>query len=149
MSIKKCTDAFEQWVRNLMSMNHYILLIEDNPDHVLITERVLKRIEKDCKIHVIKDGKNALSYIREQRKKLPDFMLLDINLPWTSGIDVLKACRQDEFWSQVPIWILTTRHDEKQIEQAVQLGIEGYIEKPLGKNGMDSVKKMFDLCLQE
>lgn len=120
-----------------------ILLVEDNYDHIIITEKILKRVDSNCNIQVLTDGKSVINYIQKEREHIPDFTLLDFNLPDTSGIDVLKAFCKDNLWSQIPIWMIGTLVDEFQLKEANRLGISGFFEKPIDRNGMDSVKKIF------
>jgi len=122
----------------------YVLLIEDNDDHILITKKMLNYVQENCNVEVIKDGEEAITYIKEKEGSLPDFILLDLGLPRASGIDVLKEFHANSRWAKIPIWLLTTWCDDVYLKQALDLGIEGYFEKPLGKHGIDSVKKLFE-----
>jgi len=123
-------------------MNEYktieILLVEDNPNDIELTMRALKKNDLKAKIHVVKDGEEALDFIycrnmykgRDSRE-LPKVVLLDLNLPKVDGLEVLREIRQNEATRYLPVAILTTSKSERDIIESYKLGVNSYIVKPV------------------
>ena len=115
-----------------------ILLVEDNPDDVTLTERALKRSGIFNKLVVAKDGVEALDYLfgtgNRADKDLnarPDIILLDINLPKIDGLEVLKRIRADKSTKLLPVVILTSSKEDKDLINAYALGANSYVRKPV------------------
>jgi two-component system, response regulator len=115
-----------------------LLLIEDNPDDVELTRRAFARINITNQLVVITDGEAALDYLlgtgahagREPRD-LPSAVLLDLKLPKISGLDVLRRIRAEEATKRVPVIILTTSREARDIATSYDLGANSYIRKPV------------------
>ena len=115
-----------------------ILLVEDNPDDEELTLRALKRQKITNEIIVVRDGQEALDYLfgagayagRDTRIQ-PQVVLLDINLPKVSGLDVLKLLRADERTRMLPIVILTSSTEERDLTAAYKNCVNSYIRKPV------------------
>ena len=121
--------------------NKNILLVEDNPDDVELTLRALKRNNILNKVIVAKDGVEALDYLlgtgmysKRELKDLPVVILLDLKLPKIDGLEVLKRIRQDEHSKLIPVVILTSSSEEKDLIDGYSLGANSYIRKPLEFN---------------
>ncbi|MGR3302467.1 MAG: response regulator [Candidatus Scalindua sp.] len=115
-----------------------LLLIEDNPDDVELARLALKREAVECELVVMRDGTEALDYILadgERANVLPDVILLDLKLPKISGLEVLKHLRSDERTKLIPVVILTSSDEERDVIESYKLGANSYIRKPvtLGK----------------
>ena len=113
-----------------------ILLVEDNPDDVTLTLRALKRSNIANRLEVVSDGEKALEFLhgrgREQgATELPELVLLDLNLPKVSGLDVLKAVRANARTRLLPVVILTSSDEEKDLIESYGLGANSYIRKPV------------------
>lgn len=115
-----------------------ILLVEDNPDDEALTLRALKKHNIANSITVVHDGVEALDYlfcrgVWENRdcNDQPQVVLLDLKLPKISGLDVLKAVRENEKTKLLPIVILTSSNEEKDILAGYELGANSYIRKPV------------------
>ena len=113
-----------------------ILLVEDNPDDVELTERAFKRSHLGNTVITKRDGQEALDYLfgkDEQGKHypLPDVMLLDLNMPRLNGLEVLQKIRADERTRPVPVVVLTTSDEQRDIVDSYQLGANSYIRKPV------------------
>ncbi len=118
-----------------------ILLVEDNPDDVLLTERALKKSRVLNKLIVAKDGVEALDYIfcrgeysGRNPENNPEVILLDLKLPRLGGLEVLKQIRANPKTCLQPVVILTSSLEEKDIVESYQLGCNSYIRKPVNFN---------------
>ncbi len=115
-----------------------ILLVEDNPADVRLTQEVFK----DCKIsntlHVVKDGVEAMDFLKRQGKfkdkPVPDLILLDLNLPKKDGREVLAELKGDADLKKIPVIVLTTSEAEQDILRSYDLGANCYITKPVDLN---------------
>ena len=112
-----------------------ILLVEDNPMDVDLTFQALKEHSVANPIVACRDGEEALQYMEEHQlptdSQIPILVLLDLRLPKVDGIEVLRQARNHSVWKQVPIVVLTTSRENKDIEAAYQLGVSSYIVKPV------------------
>lgn len=112
-----------------------ILLVEDNPMDVDLTCEALKELSVVNPILVCRDGEEALRYMEEHDlptdPQIPILVLLDLRLPKVDGIDVLRCARNHAIWKQVPVVVLTTSRENKDIEAAYELGVNSYIVKPV------------------
>jgi len=112
-----------------------ILLIEDNPGDVRLTTEALKDSKVHNTLHVAIDGVEALAYLRREGKysemPRPDVILLDLNLPRKTGIEVLAEIKDDESLRVIPVVILTTSSAEEDIVKSYNLHANCYITKPV------------------
>ena len=112
-----------------------ILLVEDNPMDLDLTLQAFKEHSVANPILACRDGEEALQYIEKHQlptdSQLPLLVLLDLRLPKIDGIEVLRQARKDPVWKQVPIIVLTTSRENKDIEAAYKLGVNSYIVKPV------------------
>jgi two-component system response regulator len=121
-----------------MSTKKIILLVEDNPDDEMLTLRAMKKNNIVNDIVVASDGAEALDYIfcagrYEDRdiRETPQVILLDLNLPKIGGLDVLKRIRSDERTCLLPVVILTSSREERDLIESYKLGANSYIRKPV------------------
>lgn len=115
-----------------------ILLVEDNPDDVTLTLRALKKNNIVNEVVVAHDGEEALEYLTATGAyagrtvaDLPQVVLLDLKLPKVSGLDVLRAVRADQRTHLLPVVILTSSTEERDIVSSYDLGANSYIRKPV------------------
>jgi CheY-like chemotaxis protein len=115
-----------------------ILLVEDNPDDVAMTLRAFKKARFRNQVHVVGDGAEALDYVfsrgkyrQRQPQDSPFVILLDLNLPKISGIEVLRQIRKDKRTRQIPTIILTVSQKSDDITECLRLGATAYIVKPV------------------
>lgn len=115
-----------------MKKNH-ILLVEDNPDDELLAMRALKKNNILNEVRVARDGAEALEYLENLSgdESLPELILLDLQLPKVSGLEVLKAIRENPRTQLLPVVILTSSDEEKDLISSYQLGANSYIRKPV------------------
>jgi two-component system response regulator len=115
-------------------MDKVILLVEDNPDDVALTERALRKANVANRLVVVKDGVEALDYFFGAGKgpnALPQVVLLDLKLPRVDGLEVLRRLRADEKTKLLPVVILTSSKEEKDVVASYDLGANSYIRKPV------------------
>jgi CheY-like chemotaxis protein len=118
--------------------NKVILLIEDNPDDEALAIRALKRHHVGNQIVVAHDGVEALDYLfgtgiyagRDVNLK-PSVVLLDLKLPRVDGLEVLRRLREDDRTRLVPVVVLTTSSEERDLLDSYSLGCNSYIRKPV------------------
>jgi CheY-like chemotaxis protein len=116
-------------------MNHRtILLVEDNPDDELLTIRALRKSKMLNEIIVAHDGAEALAYLfgeKDSRQPMPELVLLDLRLPKVDGLEVLRQLRQHPRTKLLPVVVLTTSDEERDVLQSYDLGANSYIRKPV------------------
>lgn len=127
-----------------------ILLVEDNPDDQLLTVHALKKNNFSNEIVIARDGVEALDYLfgtgeftGRDLNIMPMLVLLDLKLPKIGGIEVLRRIRSDERTRSLPVVILTSSSEEKDIIESYHLGANSYVRKPVDFNQFrDSVKQL-------
>ncbi len=113
-----------------------ILLVEDNPHDVELTLRALKKHNLANKVQVVKDGAEALDFIFNtgsfggQTNNLK-VILLDLKLPKVSGLEVLQKLKNEERTRSIPVVVLTSSHEDRDIQECYRLGVNSYVVKPL------------------
>lgn len=105
-----------------------VLLVDDDPDHVLLVRRALRDLMSGEFVAAIPDGGAALDALRSGAE-LPDLILLDVNMPGYSGFDVLTQLRADERLMSIPVVMLTSSDSQRDIARAYELGASGYVTK--------------------
>jgi CheY-like chemotaxis protein len=110
-----------------------ILLVEDNPSDVGLTQRALGKSRVPSKLVAAEDGQEALNYLfaSDPPNELPALILLDLKLPKVDGLQVLRQIRANERTRHLPVVILTTSSEEQDIEQSYDWGANSYIRKPV------------------
>ena len=127
-----------------MPLTRPILLVEDNPMDVDLTLRVFSRRRITNPIEVARDGEEALSWIGrwEAGEPTPIVILLDLNLPRVSGLEVLRVLKSNATTRAIPVVVLTTSSDENDVRTAYELGANSYIVKPV------EFEKFMDMAAQ-
>jgi len=113
-----------------MNMDKYVLLVEDNPDDVALTLRAFKKSKILNEVVVAKDGEEALGKLFSGAP-LPQLVLLDLKLPKVDGLEVLRRIRSDEKLKMLPVVILTSSREEKDLVEGYTLGANSYVQKPV------------------
>jgi two-component system response regulator len=115
-----------------------ILLVEDNPNDVQLTLHALKRQRLTNHIHVVRDGAEALeflfatgAYAHRKIADSPKVVMLDLKLPRVDGMEVLRELRADPRTKTIPVVVLTSSREERDITQTYGLGANSYIVKPV------------------
>ena len=121
-----------------MSRRRIILLVDDNADDVELTLLAFEQTKLVTDIIVAKDGEDALDYLfatgshaGRDPERVPDLVLLDLNLPKIDGLDVLKRMRTDERTRLVPVVILTSSKEEQDVLRSYDLGANSFVQKPV------------------
>ena len=117
-------------------MTHTILLAEDNPDHALLTTEAIESAHgTDIDIHIARDGQEALDFLFRKGEftgaPTPNLVLLDIKMPVVDGFDVLERLKGDDRLRVVPVVMLTSSDDERDIAHSYGLGSNSYVTKPV------------------
>lgn len=111
---------------------HTILLVEDDELDVISVERSLKKIDSEYNLQTAYNGIEALDMLNNTNAKtLPDVILLDLNMPKMNGIEFLRIIRNDARLKDIRVFIMTTSSESTERAEAEELGISGYIIKPL------------------
>ncbi|MBI5713452.1 MAG: response regulator [Chloroflexi bacterium] len=115
-----------------------ILLVEDNPSDVALTQRALTKSHVANELVTAEDGQDALDYLfgtgvylGRDVSDLPSLILLDLKLPRVDGLQVLRQIRADERTRRLPVVILTTSKEEQDVARSYDLGANSYIRKPV------------------
>ena len=114
-----------------------ILVVEDDPRDVKLTLRALDEYKLANEVVVVRDGEEALDYLycREQfasrAQENPAVILLDLKLPKVNGLEVLQQIRSDDELKMIPVVVLTSSHEEKDMVTSYKLGVNAYVVKPV------------------
>ncbi len=126
-----------------------ILLVEDDPGHARLIEKNLRRSNITNEIVTLGDGQQAVDYLFgegkyvEAKRPSPMLVLLDLNLPELDGYQVLKRMKGDERTKRIPVVILTTTDDTREVERCYDLGCNVYITKPVDyEQFADAIRKI-------
>ncbi len=127
-----------------------ILLVEDNPDDEVLTIRALRQNNILNEVVVARDGAEALDYLfaagaysGRDTKIMPQVVLLDLKLPKIDGFEVLKRIRSDSMFKLLPVVILTSSKEEKDLIDGYNLGANSYIRKPVDfENFVEAIRQL-------
>lgn len=126
-----------------------ILLVEDNVDDVELTREALSVGKIQNRLRVLQDGQEALEYLLGHGRyaarpaHLPGLIVLDLRLPRLDGIEVLKRIKAEPILKRVPVIVLTTSKRDEDIVQSYDLGVNSYIQKPVGfEKFIETVKNL-------
>ena len=115
-----------------------ILLVEDNPQDAELTTRALKKNNLANRLITVEDGAQALDFIfcrgkyaTRELSRSPKVVLLDLKLPKVSGLEVLRALKQDERTRSIPVVVVTSSREDPDIKTAYSLGANSYVVKPV------------------
>jgi CheY-like chemotaxis protein len=115
-----------------------ILLVEDNPNDVELTLRAFKKHNLSNKVHVVNDGEAALDFIfctgayrNRDFQKPPKIILLDLKLPKIGGKEVLQRIKSDERTKIIPVVVMTSSQEEKDVFESYRLGVNSFVIKPV------------------
>ena len=119
-----------------------ILYIEDNPNDIELTLRALRKHNVANSIEIIKDGEEALEYIsatgrytERNIEEHPKVILLDLKLPKVGGLEILKQLKSEEHTKRIPVVVLTSSREEKDMIESYNYGVNSYVVKPINFEG--------------
>jgi chemotaxis family two-component system response regulator Rcp1 len=122
-----------------------VLLIEDSPGDVRLTQEAFRDVNQFVYLHVVNDGVEALAFLKHEGKLThaprPDLILLDLNLPKMDGRQVLAQIKEDDNLKTIPTVILTTSEDQMDILKSYQLLANCYLTKPVELDQLESLVK--------
>jgi DNA-binding response OmpR family regulator len=125
-----------------------ILLVEDDPDHEALAIRALRKSNVANEITVARDGAEAIAYMKgiaTGANKMPQLVLLDLKLPKVEGLDVLRAIRASDKTAILPVVVLTSSDEERDIVSSYRLGVNSYIRKPVNFNDFAEATKQLGM----
>jgi len=106
-------------------------MVEDDQVDALTVKRVLQEIKVGNQLDIVKDGEEALAYLRDPARGKPGIILLDLNMPRMNGIEFLKIAKKDDKLKMIPVVVLTTSRGEQDKIDSFNLGVAGYMIKPV------------------
>jgi DNA-binding response OmpR family regulator len=122
-----------------------ILLVEDDPDHELLTIRALNKSNVANAIRVARDGAEAIDLLLGTDPVRPQVVLLDLKLPKVDGLEVLRRIRENESTRMLPVVVLTSSDEERDVVRSYQLGVNSYIRKPVNFNDFAEATRQLGL----
>ena len=108
-----------------------ILLVEDDQVDALTVKRILKEIKVGNRLDIVKDGEEALAFLRDPENGRPGIIVLDLNMPRMNGIEFLKIAKKDDNLKMIPVVVLTTSKGDQDKIDSFNLGVAGYMIKPV------------------
>ncbi|GGM90100.1 response regulator [Dactylosporangium sucinum] len=125
-----------------------VLLVEDDPGDVLMTQEAFEEHKVRNKLNVVQDGEEALAYLRREGKHAeatrPDLILLDLNLPRVDGREVLQVIKEDPDLRRIPVVVLTTSQADEDILRSYSLHANAYVTKPVDFDSFIAVVRQID-----
>jgi two-component system, chemotaxis family, response regulator Rcp1 len=122
-----------------------VLLVEDSPGDVRLTQEAFRDANKSVRLHVVTDGVEAMAFLRHSGNHLtaprPDLILLDLNLPKMDGREVLAQIKKDESLKTIPTVVLTTSDADVDITKSYELQANCYLSKPVELDEFESLVK--------
>jgi two-component system response regulator len=129
-----------------------ILLVEDNPSDLALTQRALKKARLANNLHVCRDGEEALNFlfgegVHQGRGMIcfPRVVLLDLKLPKIDGLEVLRRLKADARTKSIPVVMLTSSREQRDVIESYNLGVNSYIVKPVNFEGFSAAVEQLGL----
>lgn len=120
-----------------------ILLVEDNPADVRLVQETMKEGRLPTHLTIAKDGVEALQFLTESESYRPDLILLDLNLPRKNGLEVLEEIKRHDLFRTIPVIVMTTSDNDRDIQHAYRLYANAFITKPVDLDQfIDVVRKI-------
>lgn len=122
-----------------------ILLVEDDQVDAMTVKRALEEIKVTNRLDIVNDGEAALRFLKNPENKKPGIILLDLNMPKMNGIEFLKIAKKDESLKKIPVVVLTTSKEDQDKVDSFNLGVAGYMIKPVDYRKFVEVVTTIDL----
>ncbi|MDO8262718.1 MAG: response regulator [Gallionella sp.] len=124
--------------------NTPILLVEDDQVDVMTVKRALKEIRVTNPVVNLENGEDALKYLRDPESAKPCIILLDLNMPIMNGIEFLQVAKHDALLKRIPVVVLTTSEEQQDKVNSFDLGVAGYMAKPVDYRQFVEVMRTID-----
>jgi len=124
--------------------NQPILLVEDDQVDVMTVKRALKEIHITNPVVNLENGEEALKYLRDPDSAKPCIILLDLNMPIMNGIEFLQVAKRDAQLKRIPVVVLTTSEEQQDKINSFDLGVAGYMAKPVDYRQFVEVMRTID-----
>ena len=121
-----------------------ILLVEDDRVDAMTVKRALSQIDSTSAVYTVGNGDEALEFLRNARNDRPGIILLDLNMPRMTGLEFLRIAKADTALKRIPVIVLTTSKQESEKVESFNLGVAGYIIKPLSYEQFLEMVKAID-----
>lgn len=121
-----------------------ILLVEDDQVDVMTVKRALKEIKVTNPVVNLENGEEALKYLRDPESEKPCIILLDLNMPIMNGIEFLQVMKHDSQLKRIPVIMLTTSEEQQDKINSFDLGVAGYMAKPVDYRQFVEVMRTID-----
>jgi len=122
-----------------------ILLLEDDQVDAMTVKRALKDINVTNSLDIVHDGEEALTFLKNPENEKPGIILLDLNMPKMNGIEFLKIAKKDDSLKKIPVVVLTTSKEDQDKVDSFNLGVAGYMIKPVDYRKFVEVVKTIDI----
>lgn len=117
--------------------NQSIMLIEDNPDHAVLAREAIEAAHGEIEVEVVADGEDALERLVERALgDMPKLILLDVKMAGLSGFEVLERLKGDDRLRSIPVVMLTSSSDMRDVQRSYELGSNSYVQKPVGAEAL-------------
>ncbi|MBI2287277.1 MAG: response regulator [Nitrosomonadales bacterium] len=124
--------------------NTPILLVEDDQVDIMTVMRALKEIHVTNPVVNLENGEEALKYLRDPKSTKPCIILLDLNMPIMNGIEFLQVAKHDALLKRIPVVVLTTSEEQQDKVNSFDLGVAGYMAKPVDYRQFVEVMRTID-----
>lgn len=124
--------------------NKPILLVEDDKVDTMTVKRALKEIHVTNPLVHVENGEEAVNYLRDSQRDKPCIMLLDLNMPIMNGIEFLQVVKHDDQLKRIPVVVLTTSEEQQDKVSSFNLGVAGYMAKPVDYRQFVEVMRSID-----
>lgn len=114
-----------------MNEKSHFLLIEDDDVDIMTMKRAFKDLKIPNPLNVVRNGEEAISFLGNENNPKPSIILLDLNMPKMTGLELLKKIKDNDMLKAIPVIIFTTSNQEKDKVESFKLGIGGYMVKPI------------------
>ena len=133
----------------MMTPDQTILIVEDSPEDFAATERALRKSGLNNSIEHCSDGDDALDFLYQRGNYVdvhrPGVILLDLNMPGTDGREVLQDIKNNDDLKMIPVIVLTTSNDDRDIDACYRAGANSYVSKPVGMDDfMHAIQRLHD-----
>ncbi len=133
-----------------MKKNRPVLLLEDDQVDQMNVKRAFQDLKVVNQLDIFENGEEGLDYLKDDSKDLPCVILLDLNMPRMAGVEFLKVIKSDDRFKLIPVIVLTTSNEERDMVDSYSLGVAGYMLKPVDyKEFLESIRTIelyWSLC---